>query len=98
MQTAIAQRLSWPALALAHEQFGGYAVDECHSLAVSQFCVQLNSTTEVDRKGLFGRQASGLLRRAKRSFGNPYVNPYYGSYYAPQYCYDYWNYHSRYYW
>jgi hypothetical protein len=23
------------------------------------------------------------LRRAKRSFGNPYVNPYYGSYYAP---------------
>ena len=37
------------------------------------------------------------LRRAKRSFGNPYVNPYYGSYYASQY-YDYWNYHSPYYW
>ena len=28
----------------------------------------------------------------------PYVNPYYGSYYAPRYYYDYWNYHSRYYW
>jgi hypothetical protein len=38
------------------------------------------------------------LRRAKRSFGNPYVNPYYGSYYASQYYYDYWNYHSPYYW
>jgi hypothetical protein len=37
------------------------------------------------------------LRRAKRSFGNPYVNPYYGSYYASQY-YDYWSYHSPYYW
>jgi hypothetical protein len=23
------------------------------------------------------------LKRARRSFGNPYVNPYYGSYYAP---------------
>jgi hypothetical protein len=34
------------------------------------------------------------LKRAKRSFGNPYVNPYYGSYYAPRY----WNYHSPYYW
>ena len=38
------------------------------------------------------------LRRAKRSFGNPYVNPYYGSYYAPQYYYGYWNYDSSYYW
>ena len=38
------------------------------------------------------------LKRAKRAFGNPYVNPYYGSYYAPQYYYDYWNYHSPYYW
>jgi hypothetical protein len=38
------------------------------------------------------------LKRAKRSFGNPYVNPYYGSYYASQYYYDYWNYHSPYYW
>ena len=38
------------------------------------------------------------LRRAKRSFGNPYVNPYYGSYYVSQYYYDYWNYHSPYYW
>src|SRR5262245_11860566 len=38
------------------------------------------------------------LRKAKRSFGNPYVNPYYGSYYAPQYHYGYWNYHSPYYW
>ena len=37
------------------------------------------------------------LKRAKRSFGNPYVNPYYGSYYAARY-YDYWNYHSSYYW
>ena len=27
-------RLSWPALALAHEQLSGYAVVECHSLAV----------------------------------------------------------------
>jgi hypothetical protein len=38
------------------------------------------------------------LRRAKRSFGNPYVNPYYGSYYAPRYYYDYRNYRSPYYW
>jgi hypothetical protein len=38
------------------------------------------------------------LKRAKRSFGNPYVNPYYGSYYASTYDYDYWNYHSPYYW
>ena len=38
------------------------------------------------------------LRRAKRSFGSPYVNPYYGSYYAFLYYYDYWNYHSPYYW
>ena len=30
------------------------------------------------------------LRRAKRSFGNPYINPYYGSYYASRYYYDYW--------
>jgi hypothetical protein len=37
------------------------------------------------------------LKRAKRSFGNPYVNPYYGSYYASQYYYD-WNYPSPYYW
>ena len=34
------------------------------------------------------------LKKAKRSFGNPYVNPYYGSYYAPRY----WNYQSHYYW
>jgi hypothetical protein len=38
------------------------------------------------------------LRRAKRSFGNPYVNPHYGSYYASQYYRDYWNYHSPYSW
>ena len=37
------------------------------------------------------------LKRAKRSFGNPYLSPYYGSYYAYPY-YDYWNYHSPYYW
>jgi hypothetical protein len=42
--------------------------------------------------------AGSYLKTAKRSFGNPYVNPYYGSYYAPQYYYDYWNYHSPYYW
>ena len=28
------------------------------------------------------KRAGSYLRRAKRSFGNPYVNPYYGSYYA----------------
>ena len=33
------------------------------------------------------------LRRAKRSFGNPYVNPYYGSYYAPVDYYNYWAYY-----
>jgi hypothetical protein len=37
------------------------------------------------------------LKRAKHSFGNPYVNPYYGSYYASRYYYDYGNYHSPYY-
>jgi hypothetical protein len=38
------------------------------------------------------------LRRAKRSFGNPYVNPYYGSYYAPEDYYNYWAYYAPYYW
>ena len=33
-QTTIAQRLSRPALALSHEQLGGYAVVERHNLAV----------------------------------------------------------------
>jgi len=36
-KAAIAQ-LSWPALALAHEQLSGYAVVECHSLAVLRSC------------------------------------------------------------
>src|SRR5215510_5177981 len=40
-KAAIAQRLSCPALALAHEQLGGYAVVECHSLAVGRFCVHV---------------------------------------------------------
>src|SRR5262249_26079007 len=35
-KAAIAQRLSWPALTLGHEQLGGYAVVECHSLAVGR--------------------------------------------------------------
>src|SRR6266511_2553913 len=35
-KAAIVQRLSWPTLALAHEQLGGYAVVECHSLAVGR--------------------------------------------------------------
>ena len=38
------------------------------------------------------------LRRAKRSFGHPYVNPYYGSYYAPEDYYNYWAYYAPYYW
>src|SRR5262245_33475628 len=50
-KTAITKRLSSPALALAHEQFGGYAVVECHSLAVGRFAFMLNSITEIDRKG-----------------------------------------------
>jgi hypothetical protein len=40
-KAAIAQRLSCPALALAHEQLGGYAVVESHSLAVGRFCVHV---------------------------------------------------------
>jgi len=41
----------------------------------------LNSITQIDSKGLFGRQRAGsYLRKAKRSFGNPCVNRYYGSY------------------
>src|SRR5262245_66038257 len=40
-KAAIAQRLSCPALALAHEQLGGYAVIECHSLAVGRVCVHV---------------------------------------------------------
>src|SRR5215472_2406363 len=35
-KAAIAQRLSWAALALCHEQLGGYVVVECHSLAVGR--------------------------------------------------------------
>src|SRR2546422_10305774 len=35
-KAAIAQPLSWPALALCHEQLGGYAIVECHSLAVGR--------------------------------------------------------------
>src|SRR6266567_1954278 len=50
-KAAIAQRLSGSALALAQEQLGGYAVVECHSLAVGRFAFMLNSITEVDRKG-----------------------------------------------
>ena len=38
------------------------------------------------------------LRRAKRSFGNPYVNPYYGSYYALADYYNYWAYYVPPYW
>jgi hypothetical protein len=59
-KAAIAQLLS-PTLALAHEQFGGYAVVECHSSRSAGFAFMLNPITEIDRKGLFGRQASGLL-------------------------------------
>src|SRR5215831_7442802 len=33
-ETAIAQRLSWPALALSHEQLGGYAVVEWRGLGL----------------------------------------------------------------
>src|SRR5262249_2181801 len=40
-KTTIAQRLSCPTLALAHEQLGGYAVIECHSLAAGRFCVHV---------------------------------------------------------
>src|SRR5262249_59379917 len=40
-KAAKAQRLSCPALALAHEQLGGDAVVECHSLAVGWFCVHV---------------------------------------------------------
>src|SRR6516162_1910615 len=59
-KAAIAQRLSWPALALAHEQLSGYAVVECHGLAVlsRRFAFMLNSITEIDQKGLFGRHES----------------------------------------
>src|SRR5205807_2224042 len=35
-KATIAQRLSRPALALAHEQLGGYAVVECRNLAVGR--------------------------------------------------------------
>src|SRR5262252_7383133 len=56
-KAAIAQLLS-PTLALAHEQFGGYAVVECHSSRSAGFAFMLNPITEIDRKGLFGRQAS----------------------------------------
>src|SRR5216683_7680539 len=42
-KAAIAQ-LSWPALALAHEQLSGYAVVECHSLAV---CVHAEFYHEI---------------------------------------------------
>src|SRR5262245_48728506 len=40
-KTAVAQRLSCPALALGHDQVGRYAVIECHSLAVGWFCVHV---------------------------------------------------------
>jgi len=56
-KAAIAQLLS-PTLALAHEQFGGYAVVERHSSRSAGFAFMLNPITEIDRKGLFGRQAS----------------------------------------
>jgi len=56
-KAAIAQLLS-STLALAHEQFGGYAVVERHSSRSAGFAFMLNPITEIDRKGLFGRQAS----------------------------------------
>src|SRR5215467_12412259 len=75
-KAAIAQLLS-PTLAHAHEQFGGYAVVECHSSRSAGFAFMLNPITEIDRKGLFGRQASArsaiptspLLRKLLRRRG-----------------------------
>src|SRR5262252_273391 len=72
-KAAIAQRLSRPALALAHEQLGGYAVVECHSLAVGRFCVHVEFYHGIDRKGLFGRQASGLLSQEGDRVGQDLV-------------------------
>src|SRR5262249_54088046 len=40
-KAAIAQRLSCPALALAHEQLGGDAVNRCPSLPAGRFCVHV---------------------------------------------------------
>src|SRR5215467_1732962 len=87
-KAAIAQLLS-PTLALAHEQFGGYAVVECHSLRSAGFAFMLNPITEIDRKGLFGRQASARF---------PTSTPTTEVTTPPQYYYDSWNYHSPYYW
>src|SRR6516165_7973759 len=63
-KAAIAQLLS-PTLALAHEQFGGYAVVECHSSRSAGFAFMLNPITEIDRKGLFGRHI-GLVIPTQR--------------------------------
>src|SRR5215467_11426164 len=73
-KAAIAQLLS-PTLALAHEQFGGYAVVECHSSRSAGFAFMLSP--------IHGNRPERIVwTPSERSFGNPYVNPYYGSYYA----------------
>ena len=89
-KAAIAQLLS-PTLALAHEQFGGYAVVECHSSRSAGFAFMLNPITEIDRKGLFGRQASARSAIPTSPPTTEVTTP-------PQYYYDSWNYHSPYYW
>jgi len=89
-KAAIAQLLS-PTLALAHEQFGGYAVVERHSSRSAGFAFMLNPITEIDRKGLFGRQASARSAIPTSTPTTEVTTP-------PQYYYDSWNYHSPYYW
>src|SRR5215470_7237379 len=67
-KAAIAQLLS-PTLALAHEQFGGYAVVERHSSRSAGFAFMLNP--------IHGNRPERIVwTPSERSFGNPYVNPY----------------------
>src|SRR5262249_3122348 len=57
-KAAIAQRLSCPALALAHEQLGGDAVVESHGLAGGRFFVPVEFYYRNRPKGLFEIPAS----------------------------------------
>src|SRR5262249_16948553 len=99
-KAAIAQRLSCPALALAHEQLGGYAVVECHGLAGGRFCVHVEfyHGNPPERIVLMPSQRAPISRGRSARSAITTSTPTKEVTTPPQYYYDYWNYHSPYYW
>src|SRR5262245_18856002 len=99
-KAAIAQRLSCPALALAHEPLGGYAVVECHGLAVGRFCVHVEfyHGNPPERIVWMPSERAPISRGRSARSAIPTSTPTKEVTTPPQYYYDYWNYHSPYYW